>query len=301
MRINAGTTILLLLLAGAGTLFGEVTATRLDLVDTESARSSYLALPFRVWGGGKYRPEPEKRTTVISMSNARCGYALQLSGPETPASGWQAALGMPYPSNANWYSNAFFSFQCGTVKSSACQVEILECRSGVSEGRLQLRYRQDSFSALVEITLLEDDDRLLFSMQPEEVPAGAEEYQLEFLCYPSSYAGGHQQGLNTRQREAQTPRRTLSPGPAAVLERDESWVCFYDRYYDVALSRGSGPCAILYNPAQVAQAQARISGYACSLYLSLPVQQPAGLMLWDFRGWGNRPALDFMQAIEVSY
>ncbi len=298
---SIGKSIVLTLLTAATALLAEVSVVRLDLDDSETARSNYQALSFRLWGSGKYRPDPTQRVTIVTLSNSRCGYVLQLSGTQSAEGRWTATLGMPYPSKANWYSNAFFSFRCGAIKSQDCHIEILECRSGAEQGLLQLHYSKGDFTARLEITLLEDDDRLLFAMHPEAIPAGVANYQLELLCYPSSYGGGFQEGKDIRKREAQTPSRTLNPGPTVTLENDESWVCFYDKYFDVALNRGEGPCAILYNPRQVERAEALVGDYACSLRLSLPVSQPAGLMLWDFHTWGNRSALDFMQALQVTY
>jgi len=299
--ISTGKSIVLTLLVAAVSLLAGVSVVRLDLDDSEAARSNYQALPFRLWGSGKYHPDPTQRVTIVTLSNSRCGYVLQLSGTQSTEGGWKAALGMPYPSKANWYSNAFFTFHCGTVKSTDCHVEILECRNGAEQGLVQLRYSTHDFSARLEIILLEDDDRLLFTMHPEAIPAGIADYQLELLCYPSSYGGGFQEGKDIRKREAQTPSRTLNPGPTVILENDENWVCFYDKYFDVALNRGEGPCAILYNPRQISRAEALVSDYACSLRLSLPISQPAGLMLWDFHAWGNHSALDFMQALQVTY
>lgn len=297
----AGKATILLLLAAVSSLLSEVAVQRFDLTDSEAARSSYMALPFGIWGSGKYRPDPAQRITIILLSNSRRSYALQLSGTETADSRWLATLGMPHPSKANWYVQEFVSFQCGTIKSSLCHVEILECRSGKEQGMIQLRYSKDDFAARVEIILLEDDNRLLFAMHLESAPPNIASYQLDFLCYPSSFGGGYEAGKESRKREAQTSGRTLTPGGTVLLEDDEYWVCFYDKYYDVTQNRGEGPCAILFNPRQAQCAEARISAYACSLGLSFPIQESAFLMLWDFNGWGNRPALEYMKALKISH
>lgn len=288
------------LLLTVSALLAEVSAVRLDLTDTESARSGYLALPFRIWGSGQYRPDPTQRITVISLSNSRGGYGLTLAGPESGDGRWLAGLGMPYPSKANWYTNSFFTFSCGAIKSTDCQVEILACQSGADRGVAQLRYRTEGFAARLEIMLLEDDDRLLLTLYPEQVPAGAENYRLDLLCYPGSYGGGFKEGEALRQREARTAQRTLSPSATIPLNPDESWICFYDNYFDVAQNRGEGPCAVLYNPAHVQRAETVVSNYACTLRLTYPSSQPAALMLWDCNGQGNRAVLDFMQALQVS-
>lgn len=298
---TAGKTAFLGLLAAVSSLLSEVSVQRFDLTDSEAARSSYMALPFRIWGSGQYRPDPAQRISIILLSNSRSSYALQLSGIETDDGRWPAALGMPYPSKANWYPQSFISFQCGAIKSSLCHVEILECRSGKEQGIVQLRYSKDDFTARVEISLLEDDNRLLFAMHLESAPPKIASYQLDFLCYPSSFGGGYEAGKDSRKREAQTSGRTLNPGGTVILGNDEYWVCFYDKYYDVSQNRGEGPCAILFNPRQALRAEAQMGDYACSLRLSLPVSQSASLMLWDFNGWGNRPALEYMKALKISH
>ena len=294
-------TVFLVLLVSVSSLLAEVTVHRYDLTDDEAGRSSYMALPFRIWGSGKYLPDPAQRISIILLSNSCSSYALQLSGKETPDGRWLAALGMPYPSKANWYAQSFFTFQCGSVKSAHCQVEIMDCQSGQERGMLRLRYRKDDFAAKVEVTLLENDNKLLFAMHLESVPSGIENYSLDFLCYPSSYGGGFDAGKELRDREVKTSVRTLPCDKTSLLEKEEDWLCFYDKYYDLALNRGDGPCAVLFNPQQVQRAEARISNYACSLRLNLPVSQSAFLMLWDFNGWSNRSALEYMQALKISH
>ncbi|NLZ62981.1 MAG: hypothetical protein GX902_04155 [Lentisphaerae bacterium] len=298
---TAAKTVFLALLVSVSSLLAEVTVNRYDLTDDEAGRSSYMSLPFRIWGSRKYRPDPAQRISIILLSNSCSSYALQLSGKETPDGRWLAALGMPYPSQANWYPQSFFTFQCGSVESAQCQVEIMDCQSDKEKGVVRLRYRNDDFAAKVEITLLENDNKLLFAMHLEAVPPGIENYRLDFLCYPSSYGGGFEAGKELRDREVKTSVRTLPCGKTSILEKEEYWLCFYDKYYDLALNRGEGPCAILFNPRQVQCAEARITNYACSLRLNLPVSQPAFLMLWDFNGWSNRSALDYMQALKISH
>lgn len=302
--MKAGKTFLLLLFVAlvTGTLQAQVTVSCLDLVDSEDARTRYLALPFKLWKPGQYRMDPATRTSVITLNNNLCGFGLTLSGKENVDGSWSASLGMPWPTQANWFNHSFLTFAAGELKSSQCHVQTGECNSGPQSGTAQINYTAQDFAASLQFTLLNEDDRLLLAFTVTKAPAGVQEYQLEFLCYPGSFGGGYQQGRDTRKRRVSTAEKAWAPGEnQGNLEKSEAWVCFYDEYYDVDKNRGEGPCAALYNPMHTSAARVIAGEYASHLRLTYPVHQTAWVMLWEFKGWGNRAALEFMQALQIKH
>ena len=152
--------------------------------------------------------------------------------------------------------------------------------------------------ALLE--LRNDDDKLLLTVKLPEAKTRA----VQLVCYPSSFAGGYQQGKTIRKRHSFTATRDIALGEKhgvnMTLTEQEPWVLFTDDHFDVAHHRGAGPCAALYFPHEVSQATAATGNYAC--YFTLvpkPDVVALHIVLWDFTGVTNKDALDYMRSIEL--
>ena len=135
---------------------------------------------------------------------------------------------------------------------------------------------------------------------------------MHLTAYPSSSVGGYAAGLETRNREGLTAKRTLSRqeredktgGIMVNLEKDEPWVLFYDKYFDVAENRGEGPCAALFSPKEAITATANITNYPCILKISYPADNKpvsSHIVLWDFNGMTNQAAAEYMKALEIQH
>ena len=270
-------------------------------------RTAYFAQSHRFWGSGKYPTDPAFLGKMIAMSTGKTEFVLWCSGKVDAATNeWRSAIGMSKPSKANWYQNAFYSVKIGAKASRECATELGEVHAG-EKGVATVIWRHPKARIVAKFILLDRDDKLLVETTVE--PRGRiKTYELKLTCYPSSMAGGYKPGLKTRDREALTARRVMKRPTkpdnkgylTATLAKDEPWVLFYDKYYDVAHNRGEGPCAAAYSTKEVGRAQAHASNYACFLTLHYPARtRTSHLILWDFKGMTNAAAKDYMRDLEI--
>ena len=294
-------TLLPILLLASGFLHAEVRVSNLELKGgDEASRKAYFAQSVRLWGHSKYPKDPQERINLVTLANARCSFLLKLQGRIDSQGKLHAQLGMLKPSSANWFGNGFFSFNVNGVSPSDASVEIVNMSSGPDRGSVTFLYSGKDFTAKLTVTLADNDDKLLLEFKPEYRGASAQKKTCEvsFLCYPSSYAGGWKAGLRLRKREALTPLRTLSEnGKYISLGNGEPWILFYDLAFDVKDNRGEGPCALMFDPKECVSKKVVVENYACGLKFQYPMNTAAHFILWDFHGWSNESARQFMNSL----
>ena len=297
-------TFLLLFSLAAGFLHAEVRVSNLELKGgDEASRKAYLAQRVRIWGYAKYPEDPRERIDLVTLANTRCSFLLKLHGRVDPLGKRHAQLGMLEPSSANWYANEFFSFNVNGVSTSEASVEIVKLSSGTDRGSVTFLYSGRDFTAELTVTLADNDDKLLLEFKPECLGDKQKSTcEVSFHCYPSSQAGGWQEGLRLRRREAMTPVRTLPEnGKYISLEDGEPWILFYDLAYDAKDNRGEGPCALMFDPKECISKEVMIGNYACGLKFRYPMNTTAHFILWDFHNWSNGNARRFMNSLVYEY
>lgn len=274
-------------------------AEKLELIGGDKAsRKAYFAQPIRIWGYKGFMTDPAERFTMITLSNTATSYVFSLSGKVNAAGKLTAKLGMLKPSRANWFSGGFFNFDINRVTPANCTVEIAE----LAENSFTLRYTGKGVTASLKIILPDNDDKLLLEFKPETIPAGSEDYRVEFLNYPSSLAGGYNAGKKLRKREGMTNKRTLPViNNYTAFQPGEAWVLFYDNWFDPANNRGEGGCALLFNPRKSIRSEVLISNYSCQARFWYRKNTPCHFILWDFKGWSNKAAKDYMKGLKYSF
>ena len=292
---------IILLVLAAMTVQAEVKVDKLELKGAdEASKTAYFAQPIRLWGSGEFMTDPAERVTLVSMSNAKTAFVFSLNGKLTADQRLPASIGMLKPSNANWYANSFFNFEVDKITASECNAEILNAVGGPEFGSFTVRFTNPELQADLKITLRDDDDKLLLEFTPKAANPAVRNYRIGLVCYPSSYGGDFAAGMKLRQREAMTPVRTLPQASSDYrLTPQDCWVLFYDNYFDVKANRGEGPCAFLFNPKEAVSVDVNISNYACLSTLWYPMNQPAFLILWDFNGWSNDGAKDYLKKLKI--
>ena len=228
--------------------------------------------------------------TAVRMDSGRKVLGVRCNGK-------QVGLG---PGSENWYGNGFLLTAVGGVKSSAHPATMSVVERGPEKGVVKVAWDMPGGLVAALLELRSGDDKLLLTVKLPE----AKRRSVQLLCYPSSFAGGYRQGRTIRRRHSFTATRDSTLGEKhdlnTTLTEDEPWVLFADDHFDVAHSRGVGPCAALYFPHEVSNATAATGNYACYLTL-VPKPDVAALhiVLWDFTGVTNADALEYMRAIEL--
>ncbi len=262
----------------------------------EASRKAYFAQKIRVWGSNGFLKDPSERYDLYSLRNAGTEYVLALSGKTDAAGRFCARIGMIRPSEANWAASDFFSFELDEIPVFPCFLDRVQDR----ENGFRFLFSDGTARHTSLDVFLDPSDRKLYL---EFAPGtNVRTYSVKFIAYPGSYGGGWKKGLALRRRQAETPVRKLDPDPSMIrLRPDEPWVLLRDLYFDPALNREGGPCAILTNPAACSRAEVCIRNYECFLRYSFSGNKKSFFILWDFTGWSNADALKQMKSLELSF
>ncbi len=287
----------------AMTAQAEVRVDKLELKGAdEESKKAYFAQPIRLWGTGKFMTDPAERVTLVSMSNAKTAFVFSLNGKLTADKRWSTTIGMLKPSHANWFSSSFFNFEVDKITDKECGAEIMNAAGSPESGSFIVRFTSPRLQADLKITLPDNDDKLLLEFTPKVAKPTEPNYRIDLLCYPGSYGGSYAAGEKLRRREAMTPVRLLpQTGSSYRLTPQDCWVLFYDNYFDIKDNRGEGPCAFLFNPKEAVRVDINVGNYACLSRLWYPINQPAFLILWDFNGWSNDAAKDYLKKMKIEF
>ena len=280
----------------------------------EAGRTEYFSQinDQAIWGSGVYPTDPAFSGKLLKLVSANRQFHLWCPGRIDPAtSAWFTGVGMVKPTGANWFSNGFFSVYLNDEGDPGLEkypATLDEATGGETSGVVQMSWRHPDALITVRFILMDGDDKLLMATNVESRSTKKiEKYGIKLLCYPSDYAGGSAAGAAIRNREALTNKRVIerpksddNQGYAQLaLQKDECWILFYDKYFDPADLRGSGPCAALYSPRETSSVQTLVGNYACYLYLNYPAATVSHLMLWEFKDVRNQAAKDYMKNLQV--
>lgn len=217
---------------------------------------------------------------------------------ELRTNGRELGLG---PNSDNWYGNGFLRITCDEASTTETDGSVRVLERGPAVAVAEATWQTSVGPVCARFALHDGDDKLLLTVTLPQ----AKSRRVRLVCYPSSFAGGYHQGKDVRQRRSVTALRQVVLGEkhsdAIDLGQDEPWVLFMDDHFDVAHSRGSGPCAALYFPHESARVAAITGNYACYLDLwPLPTMEVLHIVLWDLSGMTNADGVKLMKSIELT-
>lgn len=268
--------------------------------------------------GRRFPNDPTFLGKLLVLDNEKVTYELWMSGTTEGDDGpWRAHLGMKAPSRANWYTNGFFRPKIGREELAGKAVTTVHDIIEGDVGKISITWAGDGGTVTSTFELRPGDERLRVT-NTFKAKGDAKRWLVELVSYPGSMAGGSKAGAAFRDNEAITPTRTLTRqerednyGAVTVtLGKDEPWVLFYDKFFDVAKTPelkdrwksqvGEGPCAMAYNPAEVVRAVVKVSNYSCeATLLYAPTTTESHLQLWDLHGQTNDQAKRTMKTVEL--
>ena len=254
----------------------------------------------RIWGTHGYLKDKNHRDALVTMSNSKISFSFHIIGKKTASGKINAQIGMIRPSHYNWYAGGFINFKAGRLHSKKMDFEIGKIVNNEEVGSIEFKYKANGFSGVMKFTLLEDDDKLLISFTPSNVAATIKEYVINLEAYPSSYGGSWKKGAELRKREALTSSGKVFKG-RRLMGKDDNWVLFYDKYFEVISKRGHGPCAFMYNPKTVNKVKINVGNYAVRSELYYRPTAVATLIIWDLKGWTNKKAKEYMNKLNVRF
>jgi len=293
----------------AATASADVTVTRLTMRGADAkGRAAYFAQKHRFWGTNKYPADPAFLAEMFTLSTGKTEFVVWLPGKVDGATNeWRSPVGMPRPSNANWYQSGFYEVKFGRDANHQYKTEIGEVKAGEEQGSMTIIWHHPKARIATTLILLDGDDKLLLETELEP-KAKFKSYAVKLRAYPSAYAGGYKAGMKTRDRGGLTPKRELKREAKADnmgyinarLAKDEPWVLLLDKHYDVAANRCDGPCAAAYSPKEVLRADVSVQNYSCYFTARYPAKVTTShLIVWDFKGMSNAQAKEYMKAVTI--
>lgn len=257
----------------------------------EQDKKAYLAQPFRIWSGNDYKAAKGKYNGLLVLANSKVSFVFSFEGKVKDGSARNVTVGMRKPSPLNWYSGGFFAVNSGKNKLSDGKFTMKEVKGGAEYGYAEMEFSDAPLTGKVRFELANDDDKLLMTF----TPGNENGYTLWLYAYPGSYGTPQLRSrkIITNLGEVKGNMKRLTPG--------EYWAVFGDSYYDRANSRGDGCCALLFNPKDFSSFGIVRSGYACTASFYNKKKTPVSLVLWDFKGWSMKQAVDYMKKLDVKF
>ena len=216
---------------------------------------------------------------VIAHDDKRPGVAI-------PGEGY---IGMPKPSDCNWYGGGFFDLWINGKSIGSTPIHSLVGRSVGSRGCVDFVF--DTPLSLVRIrfvTLAGSDP--LYCQALLEPKAEIASLRLVLRCYPSAY-------VSNSDRHVLTPTRDLAQGERAELDlAGEWWLLYYDRVFDaghVSPSKtGLGSCSVLWPGAQTNKVGFTVGSYGTDTAMELdPALRDFRFVFFDYKGTKNEAAM----------
>lgn len=235
----------------------------------------------------------ERHQQTIVMDTGAHTYGLRYTvarDPKDPQAAipGEGYIGMPQPSNQNWYAGGFFDLRLNGKSIGSKLVHSLTGRS--SQGRGTADFVFDASQAVVRVRFVAKPRgdcvyaQVLFEPKQEITTV-----QVATRCYPSGY-------IQDGQRHVQTATRDFAQGDHAVLDVErEWWTLYYDRVYDagyIGTTRsGVGPCAMLWIPGQTQKVGFTVGSYGIETVFDLkPTAREFRFVFFDYAGRKNETA-----------
>lgn len=232
------------------------------------------------------------RHTIVMDTGART-YALRYAVALDPNNA-QAAIpgegyiGMPQPSDQNWYAGGFFDLRLNGKSIGGKLIHSLTGRSSRARGTTDFVF--DAPQAVVRVRFVaKAGGDCVYAQTLFEPKQEITSVQIATRCYPSGY-------IQDGRRRVQTTTRDFAQGDRAVLDvKNEWWTLYYDRVYDagyIGTTRsGVGPCAVLWVPDQTEKARFTVGSYGIETVFDLkPTLRDLRFVFFDYAGTENQAA-----------
>lgn len=282
----------LFLTMAAACVSAAVKAEYLELKADEATRKAYFAQPVRMWGDKIYRGAADKYHALLTLSNSKISYVFHLFGDIKDGAAKNVRIGMMRPTQFNWYAGGFINISSGKNQLYSGTFSIKEIKGGEDSGYVEMEFSDAVLNGTIRLELANNDDKLLLSFTPSvQLP-----YMVNLIAYPGAYGDA-----KLRVRKMITNLGSVE-GNVKKLTPQDFWIVFGDAYYDREQNRGAGCCAFLFNPKEIQPGSMIRCGYACQAYLYCRQKgKPFSLILWDFKGWSVRQAVDYMKKLDIKF
>ena len=233
-----------------------VIAAALGLVAVASAAVSVTDTGYRESGAHMRR--------TFTIDTGKREFVLQTNGS---ALGWR---------NASWHSGelcvveangeSFFAFDASAGRKKGFKERtVFKTLRGPGLVRLEASQKGARATVTVAITARENDDKLELTIRVR--PKGLLYATLvKFECYPSTHGPRHQV-----RRAVATPKREVAlksweNEKRVVFQKDEPWVFFFDKRFDLGVPIGGGQkarggCALFYSPGEAREAWVKMGAH----------------------------------------
>ena len=249
-----------------------------------------------VTDSGTIGPGAPRRTIVLDTAARtyalRYAVALDPNNPRAaiPREGY---IGMPKPSDYNWYAGGFFDLRLNGQSVGTTLIHSLSGRSSGDRGTADFVFDTPLAAVRIRFVALAGGD-CVYAQVLLEPKQEITSVKVATRCYPSGY-------INDSDRHVRTATRDFAQGERAELNvANEWWTLYYDSVYDAdhvgqgpfgALRRGGGPCAMLWLPSQTQSVTFTVGSYGTDtgLYLK-PALRDFRFVFFDYTGKKNEAA-----------
>ncbi len=205
-------------------------------------------------------------------------------------------IGMPRPNVANWYHTGFYHIEVGGKQLGSHPLTAMGITESGQRGAFHMVWDTPEYVARLQFLLPPDSGHLLSRLSWRPKPGHrVGPVKVRFTCYPSFFTAAHnRQG----DRTLTTPRTTVHEVTTAELApAEDTYLLYTDGVFDVAKGEGSGPCAMIFLPEQIASGRVQLSGYAVQTKLeAVPDIRELRFAFWDLTGKTNAEGRALMKA-----
>jgi len=232
------------------------------------------------------------RQTIVMDTGARTyalryAVALDPNDPQAAIPG-EGYIGMPRPSDQNWYAGGFFDLWLNGMSIGTTLIHSLTGRSLGSRGTADFVF--DTSQAVVRVRFVaKAGGDCVYAQALLEPKQEITSVRVATRCYPSAY-------VSDADRHVQTSRRDFAQGERAVLDvANECWTLYYDSIYDAGYvgptRHGVGPCAMLWVPGQTEKAGFTVASYGIETVFDLkPTLRDFRFVFFDYASSKNEAA-----------
>jgi len=232
------------------------------------------------------------RQTIVIDTAARTyalryAVALDSNNPQAAIPG-EGYIGMPQPSDQNWYAGGFFDLWLNGKSIGATLLHSLTGRSSGSRGTADFVF--DASQAVVRVRFVaKAGGDCVYAQVLLEPKQEITSVRVATRCYPSAF-------VSDADRHVLTSARDFEQGERAELDvANEWWTLYYDSIYDAGYigptRRGVGPCAMLWVPGQTEKARFTVGGYGIETAFDLkPTLRDFRFVFVDYAGTKNEAA-----------
>jgi uncharacterized membrane protein len=237
----------------------------------------------------KNKPDIRYKHKLFTIDTGGQPYAISLNIKQQKQSDgtWKTIdsdIGMPKPSEANWYHSGFFKISHNIQKVEP-EVEIVETGK---QGIIDFIWKNLGIVVRARFIAEQKSDRILLELRWEK-NIELKNFGISFTCYPQSFRVAESSRLKGEKLERHmiTAERDVQKVQTVKLNLPyEYWQLYMDKtiektpFYPI-----DGPCALAFLPDDVEEATVAVTDYPITISIVLKESNGrARFVLWDFTG-----------------